>query len=148
MDIRRAITDDVPAIARLEEECFTDPWSEKDIFSLVCSESGMCFTAVSDGEVIAYVFGRIIPPEGEIYRVAVTPDKRRRGIGYRLLSYALKTERGRGLETTFLEVRKENRAARALYSAQGFREVGLRKSYYQDPTDDAVIMLLGNAQYI
>ncbi len=148
MDIRRAVPDDVPNIARLEEECFSDPFGEKDIFSLVTTDLGMCFAALDDGEVIGYVFGRIIPPEGEIYRVAVSPEKRRRGIGYRLLSYALKTERARGLETTFLEVRRQNTAARALYSAHGFTEVGVRKNYYQNPTDDAVIMLLGNTQYI
>ena len=143
MIIRRAIADDVPRIAELEELCFTDPWSEKDIFSLVYSDSGMCFAALDDGgELIAYVFGRLIAPEGEIYRVATHPDKRRRGIGYRLLSYALKTERGRGLESTFLEVRSKNIAARALYT------VGMRKGYYQNPADDAVIMLLGNLKYI
>ncbi len=148
MDIRRALTDDVPAIAELEAECFSDPFSERDIFSLVCSEQGMCFTALKDGRVIGYVFGRIIPPEGEIYRIAVREDSRCRGIGYRLLSYALKTERGRGLETTFLEVRSQNKAARALYTSYGFKEAGLRKNYYKDPADDAVIMLLGNTQYI
>ncbi len=148
MEIRRAITDDVPKIASLEKECFFDCFSEKDIFSLVCSDSGFCFCAADGNDVIAYIFGRLIPPEGEIYRIAVKEDKRRRGVGYRLLSYALKTERGRGLETTFLEVRSKNKAARALYKAYGFNEIGIRKNYYQNPTDDAVIMLLGNVQYI
>lgn len=149
MIIRRAIADDVPKIAALEAESFTDPWSEKDIFSIVCSEGGMCFTALEDdGELIAYVFGRLIAPEGEIYRIAVRADRRQRGVGYRLLSYALKTERGRGLESTFLEVRSKNIAARALYTAHGFTEVGMRKGYYQNPADDAVIMLLGNLKYI
>ena len=148
MIIRRAIADDVPRIAELEELCFSDPWSEKDIFSLVCSESGMCFAALDDaGALVAYVFGRLIAPEGEIYRVATHPDKRRRGIGYRLLSFALKTERGRGLESTFLEVRSRNTAAISLYRAHGFEEVGRRTGYYQNPADDAIIMLLGNAKY-
>ncbi len=148
MDIRRAIPDDVPSIAKLEAECFSDPWSEKDIFSIVCSDGGMCFSAIEDGKVIAYVFGRLIAPEGEIYRIAVKADKRLRGIGYRLLSFALKTERGRGLESTFLEVRSKNEAARSLYLAYGFKEIGIRKNYYQTPSDDAIIMLLGNTQYI
>ena len=103
----------------------------------------MCFTALEDGVPIAYIIGRIIPPEGEIYRVAVKAEKRERGIGYRLLSYALKTERGRGLETTFLEVRSRNIAARRLYEAHGFKEVGIRKNYYKNPDDDAIIMILG-----
>jgi ribosomal-protein-alanine N-acetyltransferase len=67
---------------------------------------------------------------------------RGRGIGYRLLSYSLKTMRGRGLETTFLEVRSKNAPALALYRAYGFEEVGVRKGYYKNPDDDAIIMLL------
>ena len=148
MIIRRAIADDVPRIAALEAESFTDPWSEKDIFSIVCSEGGICFAALDDdGVLVAYVFGRLIAPEGEIYRIAVRADRRQRGVGYRLLSYALKTERGRGLETTFLEVRSRNTAAISLYRAHGFEEVGRRTGYYQNPADDAIIMLLGNAKY-
>lgn len=143
MDIRRATAEDATAIAEMEAEYFSDPWSRKDILSYICSSDGMCFSAVKDGETVAYVIGRIIPPEGEIYRVAVKESERCRGIGYRLLSYALKTERGRGLETTFLEVRSKNVAARRLYTAHGFKEMGIRKNYYKNPDDDAVIMLLG-----
>ena len=147
MDIRRAVPDDAPKIFALEERSFADAFGERDIFSLICSEGGMCFVATEGGEVLAYIFGRIIAPEGEIYRIAVREDKRQRGIGYRLLSYALKTERGRGLETIFLEVREKNSAARALYRAYGFVEVGVRRGYYKNPDDDAVIMLYGAKQY-
>ncbi len=143
MEIRRAIADDATAISEMEAEYFPDPWSRKDILSYICSRDGMCFVATEDGVPIAYVIGRIIPPEGEIYRVAVKEAKRCRGIGYRLLSFALKTERGRGLETTFLEVRSKNLPARRLYSAHGFKEMGIRKSYYKNPDDDAVVMILG-----
>lgn len=141
MDIRRSVADDVPEIAAAEALIFSDPWTEKDIFGVICSEGAMCYTATSDGKVIAYIIGRVIAPEGEIYRIATLPEKRRRGIAYRLLDYAVKTERGRGLETLFLEVRSQNTAARALYRAYGFKEVGIRKNYYKDPTDDAIVML-------
>ena len=143
MEIRRARPEDVTAIAEMEEKYFSDPWKRKDILSYVCSEDGMCFCALEDGKPIAYLVGRLIAPEGEIYRIAVEESHRRRGVGYRLLSYSLKTERGRGLEATFLEVRKKNLAARHLYLAYGFNEIGERKNYYRDPTDDAVLMLLG-----
>lgn len=143
MEIRRAVPDDATVIREMEEEYFSDPWSRKDIFSYICSEDGMCFVATADGVPIAYVIGRIIAPEGEIYRIATDKSHRRRGVGYRLLSYALKTERGRGLETVFLEVRSQNAAARALYEAHGFKNIGIRKNYYHNPTDDAIIMLLG-----
>ena len=142
MEIRRAKPDDAPMISRIEEECFPDPWSIKDILSYICSEGGMCFVALDGGSVAAYIIGRIIAPEGEIYRIATTPEKRRRGIGYRLLSYAIKTERGRGLETAFLEVRSKNAAAISLYEAYGFEKTGTRKGYYKNPDDDALVMML------
>ena len=142
MVIRRAIPDDAPKIAALEEEIFPDPYGVKSIFSYICQEDGMCYTASDDsGELIAYILGRVIAPEGELYRIATRPDKRRRGIAYRLLDYAHKCERGRGLETLFLEVRSKNIPARNLYHAYGFRELGIRKKYYKNPDDDAVVMI-------
>ena len=145
MDIRRSRPDDATDISVIEEQTFNDPWGRRDIFSYICSDTGMCFTATDDSGVIGYIIGRKIPPEGEIYRIAVREDKRKRGVGYRLLSYALKTERGSGVETVFLEVRSKNIPARALYKAYGFNEVGVRKNYYQNPVDDAVIMLYQSA---
>ena len=141
MDIRRAIPDDATAIAEMEQNIFADPWGRKDIFSYICSDTGMCYTAIIDGEVVGYIIGRKIAPEGEIYRIAVREDKRQRGIGYRLLSYALKTELGHGVETVFLEVREKNLPARALYKAYGFKEISIRKNYYQNPADNAVVMI-------
>lgn len=141
MDFRRSSPFDAPEIARAEAQIFPDPWSERDISDTITHEGSMCFTAIKDGRVVAYVLGRIIPPEGEIYRVAVLPEHRQRGIGYRLLDYAIKTSRGSGLETVFLEVRSKNLPALSLYRAYGFERVGLRRGYYKNPDDDAVIML-------
>ena len=143
MEIRRASPADAEAIARLEAEIFSDPWGEVDVTSYICRETAMCFTATDESGVVGYIIGTKIPPEGEIYRIAVRPDKRQRGIGYRLLSYGLKTELGEGVETVFLEVRSKNPPAIALYRAYGFTECGKRKNYYQNPIDDAIIMMLG-----
>ena len=145
MEIRRARPDDAPAIAEIEELSFSDPWDRKDIFSYICSDTGMCFVAAEDGKPIAYLIGRLIAPEGEIYRVAVAPHKRQRGVGYRLLDYAVKTSKGQGLEILFLEVRSRNIPARKLYTAYGFKEIGVRKNYYKDPQDDAIVMLRASA---
>ena len=92
MEFRRSIPDDAPGIARLEDEIFNDAWSYRDVQDLICTDGGMCFTALEDGEVIAYVIGRMIAPEGEIYRIATDERYRRRGIAYRLLDYAAKYE--------------------------------------------------------
>ena len=142
MKIRRATSADAVAIAAAEEEIFTDPWSMRDILSYICSEGGMCYVATSDGgDILSYVIGRVIAPEGEIYRIATRPTARRRGVAYRLLDYAMKTEKGRGLECTFLEVRESNTAARNLYHSYGFRDMGRRKNYYSLPVEDAIVMV-------
>ena len=141
MEIRRSRPDDATAIAEMEKGIFSQPFGQKDILAYICSETAMCFTAIDGSEVIGYIIGSKIPPEGEIYRIAVRPDRRQRGVGYRLLSYGLKTELGSGVETVFLEVRESNVPARALYKAYGFKELGIRKNYYQDPTENAVVMI-------
>ena len=145
MNFRRSVPDDAPGIARLEEAIFPDPWDYRSVVDLITTEGAMCFSAVDDdGSVIAYVIGRLIPPEGEIYRVAVRESHRRRGVAYRLLDYAVKTSRGCGLECLFLEVRSRNTPAIKLYSAYGFKEIARRKGYYKNPTDDAIVMLRAN----
>ncbi len=142
MQIRRATPDDVPAISRAEEAIFPDPWSYTDVLTTVTSNGAMCYVAKGDdGALLSYIIGRTVMPEGEIYRIATLPEYRKRGIAYRLLDYALKTERGHGLESVFLEVREKNFAARNLYKAYGFIEIGKRKNYYRDPSDDAVLMM-------
>ena len=142
MQIRRAIPDDAPKISEAEALIFPDPWSMKDVLSTITANGAMCYVAKSDtGELLSYVIGRTIIPEGEIYRVATIPGARKRGIAYRLLDYALKTEKGRGLESVFLEVREMNVPARNLYKAYGFIEIGTRKDYYKDPPDNAILMM-------
>ena len=141
MDFRRACALDAPKIADAEDLIFPDSWSERDISDTICTEGSMCFVAMEGEKLVAYVIGRLIAPEGEIYRVAVMPEYRKRGIGYRLLDYSVKTSYGKGLESLFLEVRSRNTPAINLYTAYGFKQVGYRKGYYKNPDDDAVIML-------
>lgn len=142
MEIRRAHPDDATAIAELEANIFGDPWSEKDILFYITSDIGMCFTALEDGEVIGYIIGQKIPPEAEIYRIAVREDKRRNQVGNSLLTYALDAELECGAGTVYLEVRSNNTAAREFYRCLGFNEAGFREDYYQNPKDDAVVMII------
>lgn len=142
MEIRASLPADASEIALAEKEIFPDPWSERDIINTISTEGAMCYTALDGNKVIAYLIGRQIPPEGEIYRIATLPHKRGQGIAYRLLDYAVKCERGRGLESLFLEVRENNEPARRLYKSYGFKQIGVRKNYYTNPTDNAIVMLL------
>lgn len=149
MIIRRALPEDTSAIVRIEKATFSDPWSEKDINAAITDSGALCYSALGDdGELYAYVIGRTVIPEGEIYRVATVSERRKRGIAYKLLSYALKTEMSRGLETVFLEVRSQNLPAIKLYSSLSFYEIGRRRGYYKNPPDDAIIMMMGGVTTI
>ena len=142
MEIVRAGISHISGIARMEAEIFSDPWSEEAIRSLLVSEFSYSFVALRDGEPVGYFLGSCIVPEGEVFRIAVAPDLRRRGIGYRLLSEVIRHSREDGLEFLFLEVRSQNEGARALYRTLGFTEDGTRRAYYKNPTDDAILMHL------
>ena len=146
MEIRRTLPEDARAIAAAEAEIFSNPYGEDFIISLLSTEGAMCYTALSDGKICAYILGRLIAPEGEIYRVGTLPEYRRHGIATRMLTYAIKTEKGRGLESLFLEVRTKNEPARTLYKSLGFTEIGIRKNYYKNPTDDAIVMHLASEE--
>ncbi len=142
MIFRRSLPQDASAIAEAEREIFSDPWTQKDILGYISASTSMCFSALNDaGELVAYVIGTLIAPEGEIYRIAVREKYRQRGIGYRLLDFSVKTSKGMGLEALFLEVRSRNIAAIKLYEAYGFKRSGIRKNYYKNPSDDAILML-------
>ena len=142
MEIVKAGISHIGDICRLEKEIFSDAWSEEAVRSLLISEFSYSFVAVRDGVTVGYFLGSCIVPEGEVFRIAVAPEYRRRGIGYRLLSEVIRRGRADGLELFFLEVRSQNEAARMLYQSLGFTEDGVRRGYYKNPGDDAILMHL------
>jgi len=95
-------------------------------FGLICSDLGM-------------ILARVVSDESEILTLAVHEGQRRRGIGSVLLRCAMDHAAAMGARAMFLEVAVTNGAARALYSAQGFVEAGLRRHYYTDGTDALVL---------
>ena len=142
MDIVKANISHIKEIAKMESEIFSDPWSEDAIRSLLVSEFSYSFVAIRDEEIVGYFLGSCIVPEGEVFRIAVKKDHRRRGIGYRLLSEVISRGRADGIEFFFLEVRSQNDGARGLYRTLGFTEDAVRRAYYKNPTDDAILMHL------
>ena len=127
----------IPEFARLEAACFAVPWSAQMLTESL--ESGLyIFTFVKQDDVLAgYACGLIAGDQGEIDRICVLPEFRRRGIGVRLLTELKTAFIAAGCGSMFLEVRASNAAARAMYEKFGFRETGRRKNYY--PDDDAVL---------
>lgn len=121
-------------IAQAEAAIFSDAWSLSSVGSHMRSETARTLAVWENGALCGYLLGSLIPPEGEVYRVAVLPSYRRRHVADVLLCAFLDM-----CETCFLEVRKSNAPARALYEKHGFSLIAERKRYYKDPLEDACI---------
>ena len=139
--IRKGVVSDADDIEALELICFADPWS-KDSLLYELGENPMATYVVAemDGHVVGYVGVWSIVDEGHITNVAVSPNYRRKNVGSLLIYHMLKATMQAGLVRHTLEVRAGNAAAQALYRKFGFEEAGVRKGYYQDNGEDAIIM--------
>ncbi|MBR0062659.1 MAG: ribosomal protein S18-alanine N-acetyltransferase [Oscillospiraceae bacterium] len=128
--------DVITFITHAESVCFAHPWTRGEVQSAVESEYGVFAVEPETG----YALGRLSFDEAELYRIAVLPEKRRNGVGGRLLDSFISACRGRGAEKIFLEVRSKNEPAIKLYESRGFALISVRKGYYGD--DDALIYML------
>ena len=128
-------------IAALESLCFAEPWSEKSLELLVGNTAFGLTCLDAEGVPVAYVGMMTVLDEGQITNVATHPEHRRKGLADKLLAALLCEARRLGLQTLSLEVRKSNAAAIALYEKHGFRVVGKRNHFYQNPREDALVML-------
>ncbi len=139
--VRSAKADDIDAIAAMEQACFSNPWSRESIaHDLTENEMAQYLVVEIDGAMVAYGGMWIIVDEGHITNVAVLPGYRNRKIATLLMSVMLTAGEREGLRRFTLEVRSSNEAAKALYRKLNFKEEGLRKGYYQDTGEDAIIM--------
>ena len=128
----------ISALAELERECFSHPWSEKSIADSM--DNGTLFFAAKLGEkIVGYVGISAILDEGYITNIAVTETHRQKGIGTALLERVFRLAKDKKLSFVSLKVRQSNQNAIRLYSALGFGQEGLRKGFYTDPTEDALI---------
>ncbi len=130
----------IESLYTLETLCFTVPWT-KQAFENELDNENACYVLLCEGEtVIGYCAFWQAADSADITNVAVHPGYRRQGLGKKLLMRLLEEAASRGVGQIYLEVRLSNLAAQALYSACGFSRVGLRKKYYADNNEDAVIM--------
>lgn len=141
ISVRKAEERDVQEIAFLETVCFSDPWSVESVYHDVV-ENKLAFYVVAEAEnkVIGYAGLWSILDEGHITNVAVSPDYRRMHAATLLLEMLLKTTEDVGIKRHTLEVRAGNEGAIALYQKHGFKVFGIRKGYYRDNGEDALIM--------
>ena len=135
--------DHLDQVAEIEQICFSDPWSRRMLSEHLENECAATLVALSEnGTVLGYAGLLVVLDEGYITNVAVRPEYRRQGIAGELLAVFHRFAEGNKMAFLTLEVRDSNASARALYTKHGFKEVGVRKNYYDHPKEDAIIMTL------
>ena len=133
--VRAAIAADLPFIAALEAETFSDA-AAADTLERMMADGRHVFFVCEGG----YAWYEYVLDEGYIGNIAVAPSFRRRGLGRALTEAMMADAMARGLAFLTLEVRQSNAPARALYESCGFTVVGTRRGYYEKPREDAVLM--------
>ena len=131
--------DDAPTLAALHSAALREAWSEESFREMLALEGVQGWRLEESEAFAACILMRRTLDEAEILTLATHPDHRRRGYATRLLKHALATLAEEGCIRAYLELRKSNDAARALYEAHGFSATGQRPRYYPDG-EDALVM--------
>lgn len=140
VNIRLMKETDLDMVAEIEKEIFSRPWSRNDFADSLKSENTLYVVAEEDGKVKGYCGMYVSFEEGNITNVAVSPSYRRQQVAHNMLNYILGLAKEKGITDVFLEVRETNVPAIKLYEKLGFAEEGIRKNFYERPTENALIM--------
>ena len=146
--LETATPEDLPALIALERECFSHPWTPQGFRDAMADPSRgavLVLRAPADQPgplrgVVGYCAYQVVLDELHIHNLAVLPQERGRGHARLLLLACLKEGVRRGADRALLEVRSGNREALALYRSCGFTTVGVRRGYYAQPADDALLL--------
>lgn len=137
--IREYRKGDETAIAELEKECFSDPWSAEAILESAASRVRF-FVFEENEKIVGYVGLQTVLDEGYITNIAVSSAHRRKGIGKSLLNTLDKLAEELSLSFISLEVRESNLSAIELYTGAGYLSDGIRPNFYENPRENAIIM--------
>lgn len=141
MTTRHARASDAAAIAHIEATGDTPSWTEAAVRATLALPTTRALVVEREGAVAGHLLAAVVLDEAEVLIVAVHPAWRRRGLGRALLAAAAADWRVAGVNRAFLDVRADNGAARALYAADGWSEIGRRHRYYADGADAVVLEL-------
>lgn len=128
--------------AELEKSCFRHPWTLEMIAQSVMTglDTWLLLTEEDVQEAVGFCAFRLLFEEGELFRIGVAPAFRKRGYGKKLMDGMVEYAKNNGAKSMLLEVRESNEAAISLYKSCGFSEVSIRKGYYREPEEAAIIM--------
>ena len=138
---RRLGSADALELAQLEAACFSKPWTERQFTEAFNRSDFYAIGICLGGQLAAYVSLSVIQPDAEILNIATKEAFRRQGLARTLLLHVAGNLSEWGVDRLLLEVRQNNKPANALYGKLGFKYAGRRKRYYQDPDEDALLMI-------
>ena len=143
LQIRRMREDDINEVWQIETDLFTMPWSESSfLYEVSGNNSSFPIVAIHEGRVAGYAIAWFLADELHIGNIAVPRAGQGRGAGKQILEYILHEAETRKVSIATLEVRVSNVRAISLYRKFGFRGVAVRKHYYTDTGEDALVMLM------
>jgi [ribosomal protein S18]-alanine N-acetyltransferase len=140
VEIRVLAVDDLPAIEGIERRAYPTPWSRSMFASELAKPTSICLGAFEGLDLIGYVINSRYVDAWHIMNVAVAPEHQRRGVATQLLERLFELTRNDERRGYTLEVRVTNEAAIRLYDRLGFEARGIRRGYYTDNREDALIM--------
>ena len=138
--VRELKVEDSAAVAEMEQQIFSDSWSEKSVLETVQQKQSVCFAAEKAGHFLGYRLAYHAADEAEIARIAVQKEARRQGAAGKLMQALEHYCEEHKMEKLLLDVRESNEAARSFYTKNGFVEDGIRQGFYVNPSEDAVLM--------
>ena len=141
--IEKMTAEHIPHLAELEKQCFSTPWSENALAEELDNPHARFFVCIKDGAVCGYIGAHNIVGEVYITNVGVLPSYRGQGIGAMLVGFLKEYSKTENADFITLEVRKSNSVAIKLYNKMGFKVVGERKNFYDNPKEDAILMTIG-----
>jgi ribosomal-protein-alanine N-acetyltransferase len=139
--IRFMRKDDIEEILLIEQCSFPAPWSARAFLSELENKFARYFVLLEVGRVIGYAGMWLFAGEAHITTIAVHPNYRNQGYGRLLMNFLIDFSQDHGVDTMILEVRVSNIPAIKLYSSLGFKKIGIRKNYYLEIHEDAIVML-------
>jgi ribosomal-protein-alanine N-acetyltransferase len=139
--IRDMQEDDFPAILGIEQISFTSPWTEQDFLNETCKKNTLSKVALFDGNIIGYICVNYHTHKSNILNLAVHPDFRRLGVATILLDEAIMELKKKGCAFIYLKVRVSNTVAQRFYNIFKFKVESIRKKYYDNPDEDALLMM-------
>jgi ribosomal-protein-alanine N-acetyltransferase len=139
VDIRSLGYPDLPQVTAIERRVFPTPWSLAMFVLELSKQSGICLAAVSEGRLVGYLICSRYDTVWHVMNVAVDLSHQRRGLASAMLAELYRQVDDEDARFT-LEVRPSNKVAIHLYEREGFRAAGMRRRYYQDNGEDALVM--------